>query len=388
MVERNESNNPVKTENILSLTNDRGVIPYDEKGDVGNKSKDDITGYKLACVGDIVLNSMNVFIGSVGLSKYYGCVSPVYYVLHKRHEKDDIRFYNYLFQTRELQRKLHGYGNGILDIRMRIQMSKLNTVPIPIPDSAIQKKIADYLDEKCLKIDKTIMLQKKIISKISQYYFSVVSELVYNDSKNVKLIKLGKVLQKVEQGWSPSPEDTKDENGWKVLTLAAVKGGVFHADEVKPFIGKEDRCKQLELQKGDFLLTRSNTRNLVGQVCIVDNAIQNTIFSDLIYRLSFDENYIDKDYMLFVFQSAFLRQQIERDAHGSSSTMVKITHKDINSWDIPLPDKVIQRKISEKLMRLKERLTKEISVRELLIEKYTKYKYSLIYEVVTGKKEV
>ena len=60
----------------------------------------------------------------------------------------------------------------------------------------------------------------------------------------------------------------------------------------------------------------------------------------------------------------------------------------INSWDIPLPDKVIQRKISEKLMRLKERLTKEISVRELLIEKYTKYKYSLIYEVVTGKKEV
>ena len=328
LVERNESNNPVKTENILSLTNDRGVIPYDEKGDVGNKSKDDITGYKLACVGDIVLNSMNVFIGSVGLSKYYGCVSPVYYVLHKRHEKDDIRFYNYLFQTRELQRKLHGYGNGILDIRMRIQMSKLNTVPIPIPDSAIQKKIADYLDEKCLKIDKTIMLQKKIISKISQYYFSVVSELVYNDSKNVKLIKLGKVLQKVEQGWSPSPEDTKDENGWKVLTLAAVKGGVFHADEVKPFIGKEDRCKQLELQKGDFLLTRSNTRNLVGQVCIVDNAIQNTIFSDLIYRLSFDENYIDKDYMLFVFQSAFLRQQIERDAHGSSSTMVKITHKD------------------------------------------------------------
>ena len=48
LVERNESNNPIKTDFILSLTNDRGVIPYSEKGDIGNKSKEDLTGYKLA----------------------------------------------------------------------------------------------------------------------------------------------------------------------------------------------------------------------------------------------------------------------------------------------------------------------------------------------------
>jgi len=149
LCERNESNNPIKTDYILSLTNDRGVIPYDEKGDVGNKSKEDVSGYKLAYPNDIVLNSMNVIIGSVGLSKYYGCVSPVYYMLYPRNPMDDVRYYNYIFQTKEFQSKLKGYGNGIMEIRMRIQMSKLNTVELPIPDATTQTRIADFLDEKC-----------------------------------------------------------------------------------------------------------------------------------------------------------------------------------------------------------------------------------------------
>ena len=58
LCERNEPNNPIKTDFILSLTNDRGVIPYTEKGDVGNKSKEDISGYKIAYPYDIILNSI------------------------------------------------------------------------------------------------------------------------------------------------------------------------------------------------------------------------------------------------------------------------------------------------------------------------------------------
>ncbi len=166
LCERNESNNPLKTDFILSLTNDRGVIPYDEKGDIGNKSKDDISGYKLAYPNDIVLNSMNVIIGSVALSSYFGCVSPVYYMLFTRNNNDDIRYYNYIFQTKEFQHKLKGYGNGIMEIRMRIQMSKLNMVELPVPDSSTQHKIADFLDNKCAKIDRYIVKQHHIIEKL------------------------------------------------------------------------------------------------------------------------------------------------------------------------------------------------------------------------------
>ncbi len=160
LVERSEMNSPVKTDFILSLTNNRGVIPYTDKGDVGNKSKDNLEAYKLAYENDLILNSMNVIIGSVNLSSYFGCVSPVYIMYYKRFEDDSIGYYNYLFQTKELQNALKGYGNGIMEIRMRISSSKLNTVLIPCPIPTLQKKIANYLDEKCEKIDRTIEKQE------------------------------------------------------------------------------------------------------------------------------------------------------------------------------------------------------------------------------------
>ena len=64
---------------ILSLLKDVGVIPYSEKGEIGNKSKEDHSQYKVARKGDLVINSMNVIIGSVGISPYDGYISPAYY---------------------------------------------------------------------------------------------------------------------------------------------------------------------------------------------------------------------------------------------------------------------------------------------------------------------
>lgn len=384
LCERNVSNNPIKTDFILSLTNDRGVIPYTEKGESGNKSKDDLTGYKLAYPNDIVLNSMNVIIGSVGLSKYYGCVSPVYYMLYPRYESDCVRYYNYLFQTRELQSKLKGYGNGIMEIRMRIPMSKLNTVELPIPPYNVQYYIADYLDEKCSEIDNIIEKKQLIIEKLGQYRLSVISEMMVDSA--YPLVSLGKCIDKMEQGWSPSPSEKNQESDWNVLSLAAVKEGRFNKTEIKPFSGDKSRCERIKVNKGDFLLTRSNTREYVGAVCLVDDVFENTIFSDLIYRIIFNTHFLLPSFALYYFQSAYARQQIERDAHGSSSTMVKITHKDISNWKISLPSIEQQKIISKRLHTLDIAVMNEMDKRILEINKLIAYKKTLIYEVVTGKK--
>lgn len=90
--ERKEDNNPIKTKDILSLTAKQGVIPLEEKEGGGNKPKEDYSAYRLAYPGDIVMNSMNILSGSVGLSKYFGCVSPVYYMLRPQNENDDVRY--------------------------------------------------------------------------------------------------------------------------------------------------------------------------------------------------------------------------------------------------------------------------------------------------------
>lgn len=185
--ERIEKNNPVKTDEILSLTAKQGVIPHSEKEGGGNKPKEDLSAYRLAYPGDIVMNSMNILSGSVGLSNYFGCVSPVYYMLYPNNKNDDVRYYNYIFQTTMFQRSLFGLGNGILikesgngklnTIRMRIPMDKFGNVSIPIAETNEQKRISNYLDRKCLEIDALSSDIQYQINLLEDYEKSVITEI-------------------------------------------------------------------------------------------------------------------------------------------------------------------------------------------------------------------
>ena len=186
--ERVEKNNPVRTTEILSLTAKQGVIPYDQKEGGGNKPKEDVSAYRLAYPGDIVMNSMNILSGSVGLSQYFGCVSPVYYMLRPWKVTEDVRYYNYTFQTTMFQRSLFGLGNGILikesgngklnTIRMRIPMDKFGELFIPVAPIDEQQRIADFLDAKCAKIDALVADIQSQIDTLEQYKRSVINETV------------------------------------------------------------------------------------------------------------------------------------------------------------------------------------------------------------------
>ncbi|MCR2065122.1 restriction endonuclease subunit S, partial [Campylobacter helveticus] len=118
--QRNEQNNNLEFQTILSLVKDVGVIPYEEKGNVGNKAKDDLQNYKIARVNDLVLNKMNAVIGSLGVSKYDGLVSPIYLVLYIENPNYLIAYYSYLFQTKSIQKFLRKFAYGIMEIRESI----------------------------------------------------------------------------------------------------------------------------------------------------------------------------------------------------------------------------------------------------------------------------
>ena len=157
---RREINSPIKSERILSLTNDRGVIPYEEKGAIGNNVSEDISRYSIVHIGDIVMNSMNVIIGSVGLSKYDGALSPVYYVLQPvNKDQMDMRYFAYHFGMPAFYRQLARIGYGILEHRMRIPWINLQNELMFVPPIAKQKAIADYLDRETARID--ALIEKK-----------------------------------------------------------------------------------------------------------------------------------------------------------------------------------------------------------------------------------
>lgn len=186
--ERIEKNNPIRTSDILSLTAKQGVIPYDEKEGGGNKPKEDVSAYRLAYPGDIVMNSMNILSGSVGLSRYFGCVSPVYYMLRPYSNEDDVRYFNYIFQTTVFQKSLFGLGNGILikesgngklnTIRMRIPMDKFGDLVVPVATAYEQRVISDILDAKCAEIASLAADIQSQIDTLEQYKRSIIIEAV------------------------------------------------------------------------------------------------------------------------------------------------------------------------------------------------------------------
>lgn len=403
LCERNENNNPIQTDKILSLTNDRGVIPYEEKGDVGNKSKEDLTGYKLAYPGDIVLNSMNVFIGSVGLSSYFGCVSPVYYMVYPRSKNDSVSFFNYLFQTKELQTKLHGYGNGIMEIRMRIQMSKLNSVQLPVPPSDIQQKIANYLDRKCSQIDAIIARQQKVIEKLKAYKLSVITEAVtkglnpdvpMKDSgvewigeipAHWEMVRLKFLLTQIVDCPHETPIYSVDGD-YLVIRTADQELGKLRADEDMYRLDEseyQNRIRRMPLEKDDIVYGREGER--WGLACLVPESNKYCLGQRMLQFHCKSESFLPR-FAMWALNSKFVYLQGAVDTIGSTSPHVNIST--VRNFLIPVPNISEQQKIAEYVDKKILQLDKETEYREILVQKLNDYKKSLIYEVVTGKKEV
>jgi len=206
--ERGETNDDGQVINVLSVLRERGVIPYAEKGHIGNKKSEDITRYKIVRPDDIVVNCMNVIIGSVGLSRHTGCLSPVYYVLTRRSEADDPRYLNAYFQTKPFQRSLVRIGNGILAHRMRIPMELLKCEPFPRPPLPEQATIVRFLDHVDRRIRRYIRAKQKLIVLLNEQKQAIIHRAVTRGlDSNVRLKPSGaEWLGDVPKHWEVLPQ--------------------------------------------------------------------------------------------------------------------------------------------------------------------------------------
>lgn len=176
--QRNEQNNDLKLQTILSLIKDIGVIPYEEKGNVGNKSKEDLQSYKIARINDLVLNKMNAVIGSLGVSAYNGLVSPIYLVFYIDNPKYLMSYYSYLFQIKSVQKFLKTFAYGIMEIRESIDYLDFKKMFLPTPPIEEQKAIADFLDSKCKQIESFVDKKQKLITLLNEKKQALINECV------------------------------------------------------------------------------------------------------------------------------------------------------------------------------------------------------------------
>lgn len=176
--ERGATNSSRSEPQVLSVVRGRGVIPYEEKGAIGNRKSEDTSRYKIVKRGDIVVNSMNVIIGSVGVAPLDGCLSPVYYVLKGRAASVSTDYYGALFDIPTFHKGLVRWGNGILAHRMRIPMEHLKSVPVPLPPASEQRSITAHLNAATSEVDAALSVTRRQIELLEEYRTVLIADAV------------------------------------------------------------------------------------------------------------------------------------------------------------------------------------------------------------------
>jgi len=185
-----------------------------------------------------------------------------------------------------------------------------------------------------------------------------------------------------ESGFSPLP--SSEDTGFHVLALNALTHNGYVDGQWKPINEKHfDETKLLK--SGDFLISRSNTQDLVGFVGIVELvASVKVIFSDLMMRLHMKENFVCSWYLLYYLQSPTGRRLIQSIAAGTSGSMKKINKTNLMKIKIPLPTRNEQDKISSIVLKSQE----NINHLENHLKKIDQLKFQVVNALVSGNRDL
>ena len=399
----------------LSVTM-QGILPQLETAAKSDAHDD----RKLVLKGDFAINSRSDRRGSCGISSQDGSVSLINTVLHPKIEMNPI-YYNWLFHSFRFSDEFYKNGHGIVDDLWTTSWSEMKRIFIPLPPKSTQQCIASYLDKKCSKIEETIQKQQQVIEKLKTYKQSLITEAVtgkkYHENCHTDSILLTQnpnedMKTEIPLGIS-NPCGNIEFKYCNLGFIADFKNGLNYnasdfGKEVK-FLGVGDFQNYLVLnnidmfsniitdtsieddyylKNGDIIFVRSNgSKELVGRAIMVDNIDFKVTYSGFCIRLRNKEpNKVNSKFLLYFFRSDYFRSELQRLSQGSNISNI---NQDLFSHiKIPLVDMSFQNYVVSYLDKKCTAIDTAIEQKQKLIEKLTEYKKSVIYECVTGKKEI
>lgn len=382
---------------LLSLTK-KGVVEKDINNAEG-KLPESFDTYQYVEKDDIVMCLFDLDCSAVfsGISKYNGMISPAYKVLKCQNIVP--KFADYWFNYIAEGRKFKHYSKNI---RYTLSFEEFSYLPILTPQKNIQQKIADYLDKKCGAIDEIIETEKSVIEKLKEYKQSIITEAVTKGlDKSVPLKDSGiEWIGKIPQHWEVKRTKytaNSFEKGNGITKEDVVEDGNIQCIRYGEIYSKYDRqCVESvsatnldkisspkHILKGDILF--AGTGELIEEIGknIVYMGDKPCLAGGDIIILNHNQNPVFLNYALNSVYS-----QAQKSYGKVKLKVVHISASAIGDIRIAIPPIEEQEQIAEYLDKKCSEIDKAIADKEQVIEKFTEYKKSLIYECVTGKKRV
>lgn len=195
-------------------------------------------------------------------------------------------------------------------------------------------------------------------------------------------VPLKRLVRSIEQGWSPECESwPAEEGGWGVVKVGCVNGGHFRPEENKALPVSLEPRPGLSLREGDVLVSRANTRELVGSCVAVPQSYPNLLLCDKIYRIRCGE--LVTPSFLAALITVHGRRAVEIEATGASSSMLNISQSVILDLPVALPEPTEQDQIIAAASRETARIDALVAKKTRFIELLREKRQALITHAVT-----
>lgn len=379
-------------ENILSLTM-RGVIVRDL--DAGGKMPTTFDGYQKVYPNNLLqcLFDIDVTPRCVGLIKDEGLTSPAYSQF-AMYSNGYAPYYDYLLRYMDDRKTLLHLSKNL---RSSLTETDFGAILTCVPPIAEQQKITEFLDTKCGEVDEMIALQEQIIEELKAYKQSVITEAVtkgltpYVPMKDSGIEWIGEIpkhwcIDKVIRsfgliGSGTTPKSTEDDNfvgNIRWIQSGDINGGIMFECKNRISESTLKKTSALKVYNPPFIIVAMYGASVGNtSISIIDGCVNQAccVLNDTHLNLDYTFNVIKtcKDYWL-------------RKAVGGGQP--NISQDTIKSTWIPIPPTNEQQSIADYLDKKCSEIDKLISIKQQKIESLKEYKKSIIYEYVTGKKEV
>lgn len=346
----------------------------------------------VCCIGSI---------GKYGVSDQIACFNQQINAVIFNEVFIDKKYGLYYISSQKEQHWFYANGNVVKILNTEGQ----GNIVFPIPLLSEQKAIADYLDAKCAKIDDFIAKQKTVIEKLKEYKQSVITEAVTkglnpavpmkssgvewigNIPKKWNVFRIKNVaFLKGRIGWQGLKSDEYQEDGPFLVTGKDFKNGKIdwmscvHITEER-----FDEAPEIHIRENDLLITKDGT---VGKVAIAKNCpLKVSLNSGVLLIRSKNNSFFDQKFLYYVLCSNIFWMWFLSTLNGNS-TIIHLYQEDFSNFSFSLPPLSEQKEIADYLDAKCAKIDAFIAKKQTVIEKMTEYKKSLIYECVTGKREI
>ena len=387
----------------LSVTRN-GIVPQME-----NVAKTDANdNRKMVKANDFVINSRSDRKQSCGVSDLEGSVSLINTVLFT--ENNDViipEFTNLILKNYGFAEEFYRWGHGIVADLWTTRWQEMKSIILPIPPIDIQSRIVRVLDKKISIVETLIANQQVQIEKLKKYKQAVITETVTKGlDKTVPMKDSGvEWIGQIPEDWCVKPIKslfsfgkglpiTKADlrpSGIKTISYGQVHAkynkSVFIDEQLYRFV--ESKYLQTNadslVKKGDFIFA-DTSEDIEGSGDFVYIDIDDLVFAGYHSLVLKSLSNFENKYLAYLFMSSLWKRQLWREVYGIK--VFSITRSLISKTTVILPTLTKQQVIVNYLDKKCADIDSLISIKQQKIEKLQEYKKSLIFEYVTGKKEV